>query len=611
MPQQSGFDPSKPFKVVGTFDPSQPFQEVASGEPKPAAPKSWLDHAFDAVKGTWENANPITPMKAMGETVIGLATAPKETTRAVVGGYGQQTEQIAREAEEAFKKGDYTTGAIKTFYWLLNGIPGIGSSLNDAANEFSRGEYGKGFGHSVGTGIAVSAPAALQQRAALKQTTAATTPPAPPNPRADLRQFAAQQDIPLDAATASGNRFVQGIQRVADESAGGSIVGERAQAAQHEALNRTARRLADQAGPAVTADQAGEAIHAGMRATIDRYAQEAAAAYALADTPSAQRVPVNLAPVKKNLAQLYQALMREKEVVGVLQGGKARALTALDRLMHGPDQVSIATADAATGDLGVLAGSADVTRTPGQAAAAQAFAKLRQSVDNAALQAGPDVLKALQEGRKATKAKWVVNDALEALNAEPVRAFNQSTARSDAALRQLEAVRQYAPKALPQLARAWIDQISEKLHLTGLDPLARAQGVLREWEALGAKTKAILFPDPAHLKDLDRFFRLNAEIAKNPNPSGTALTGLKFGEVFEWGRNPAFGVPASLGLTSLSAFLHSRAGARLLSEGLMIPARSTAAANLWLRRAQAFAAKASQMNPVMRGAAPPTTAPAQ
>ena len=206
-------------------------------------------------------------------------------------------------------------------------------------------------------------------------------------------------------------------QRVAEESLlGSTFVSPGARAAQTEALTATANRLAARASPAsVVPEQAGQAVRDAVTARAAAYNAAADAAYTKLRAIEAQAArpvvtgpagtvtspilspsgqPITTAtkppmtvmcrstsrPPKRRCGRSTTTLKREAELVP-LMGDKARALTALDRLMQAPDLAPLSIADSALGELKNLS-RVDQTfrRTAGQGIAAEAVTNLDKAV---------------------------------------------------------------------------------------------------------------------------------------------------------------------------------------------------------------------------------------
>jgi hypothetical protein len=208
-------------------------------------------------------------------------------------------------------------------------------------------------------------------------------------------------------------------------------------------------------------------------------------------------MPVHLATEKAMLDPLYRRLKRESELVP-LQGDKARALVALDRLMTGPDVESLSIVDAALGDLKAMARSEiPELRTAGQGVAAAAVKRLSAAVDRAAAKAGPAAVEALEAGRRATVAKYEATGIYNKLRDEPVGTFRQLTQPKDAAIDFLRQFADHAPESLPEMGRALLEQWAE------LTPAKRADA----WRGLGAESKRRLFGSDAQVARLDDFMQ--------------------------------------------------------------------------------------------------------
>jgi len=314
------------------------------------------------------------------------------------------------------------------------------------------------------------------------------------------------------------------------------------------------------------------------------------------------QLPVDLRAAKEALGPTYEALRREAQLVP-LMGDKARALTALDRLIGGPDHAPLSVVDSALGELKAFARS-DVPelRSVGQGAAARAVKQLDDWVKLTAESAGPEAIAALEAGRKSTVAKYGAADVFNGLDGvEPAVIFRKMTAQKDGAIDQLRAIAKQAPAELPKVGRAFLDDLLGQATAGG--GFGHGAAIANKWQNLGLETKRLLFNDPAYIKELDNFFHLARMTAKNANPSGTAHAmaaasqgGMALGAltgVVE----PITAVAALVGPAAVSKFLHSPAGVKLLSEGFRIPLGNTARRGAWAAEVAALAGKAGATNP--------------
>jgi hypothetical protein len=573
----------------GVVKSSNAIDEQGRSVVTPGEDRDWTDSLVDFAKGVWKNTNPVAAVQAVGEAV----TSPIETAKGIV----STQDHVRQEALQAFEAGDYVTGSRKLINWL---IPLVGPALDASADKMSEGKYAEGLGEATGIGLGLTAPTAL------RHTSIKVPGVKAPNPEeAAAVKFGLEEGIPVDAGTATGNRFVKGAQRLNDESALGSIVADRAVQSQADALTRTGAKLADRAkATPVTAEQAGSSIRKAVEASASRLNEAASNAYdklrALesraqsetktvgfdpksgATTTEPIKLAVNVGAVKDQLLPLYKDLLRERELSGQLMGGKAQTIKALDSLMQGPEWAPLSAVDAALGDLKAMARTKGIPalRTPGQATASQAVAALEKEVQAAAARGGPDVMRALSEGRAFTKQKYAVAELLDDLTSgtggEPVRVVSKLTANQDAAIAKLKALEKVAPQELPNLGRVVIDELLERATKEG--GFTKTQGILADWQKLGAETKSLLFGKPEYIRDLDSFFLLAKKLGENPNPSGTALTLTKSGELGLLYTTGGMSAPISIGSGIVSKLLHSPTVVKALVRGMQIPVGNKGAA---------------------------------
>lgn len=589
-----------------------------------------------------QNVNPVPALKAAnksvstaiqwvlaGEPMKGLEFIASDVS-GVLGGIGAEQQRVYDEARQALADGDYVTGTRKALDYL---VPLLGPAIDREADKAASGDIAGAMGGTLGLGAATVGPAKLAESVPVRVRPVLKNPN---TAEADAAAFGLREGIPVDAGTASGNRFLRGTQRLAGESIGGSGIAERAGQARSQGLATLGEQLAAKTGrSATTSEQAGQSIRGALDARVTGLNDDATAAYgrlrameeaARPETRSVQpgapvqsvRFPVNVKASKAQLQPIYEQLLRERELTGVLQGGKGRALVALDTLMNGPDYAPLSVVDAALGDIKALARGADIPalRTQGQGIAAEAVKALDSQVRATAAKAGPDVLKALEEGRKATTQKYRVADIRERLlggtGDEPAKLTNRLLAGQDTAIDKLRELKSVAPDELAGVGRSFLDGLLQKAtEAQGFDHAAK---LYADWQRMGPETKRLLFKDPAYVHDLDRFFLLAKKLAENPNPSGTALTMYKGGELSLLAANPALGVPVSIGATVLTKMLHSPAVVKALTRTMTLElggksaAATTAAATLLrtMREAGIQTAEADREAPATSGGRPPS-----
>lgn len=523
------------------------------------------DAVADTAKGVWN-------------AVSAIPGAIKQTVMDPIGTVGGMLESQGRvgvQAKEALDQGDYLTAARKGVNYLL---PVVGPMMDASADQMMSGDVP--IMESVGELGANAAMMASGMRPRPKPGVTVKKPimAGPTNSKeAAAVALARERGVPLDLATATGSQPARNWQKTAGNTWAGHSTAVNMRQSQAAALERVGGELADQAAPTATnAVAAGEGVRAALTTTIQDLAVKADTAYnALrefekqseletvttgrktvtqarptgainsAEQPISQsvtasqpvsaemRLAVDLKPTKPQLKPIYDSLLREAELGIPMQGAKGRALKALDGIMRGPDYMSLSALDAALGDLKAMARGAEMPelRTQGQGIAAEAVKRLDAQVRKRAAQAGPDVLKALEDGRAATTQKYAVADVLDLLSGEPGQVFRQLTQAKDVGLARLRAVEKIAPNELPNVGRALLEDMLQTATQEG--GFGHGAKLWADWNKLGAETKARLFKKPGQTQALDDFFMLSKKIDENPNPSGTGtMPKLNVAELF-------------------------------------------------------------------------------
>lgn len=557
--------------------------------------------------GVGEMLNPVTMAQGLWQAV----RHPLETTEAIVEAQVGQ----AKKAKSMYDQGRYSE---MVGHGVAAALPLVGPVAADVGEQIGEGDVAGGLGR--GTGLL--APFLMKPAAQAVRRARGPRPVPRLTEAQEAVKFAKAQGIPMSAGQATGNPVVRGLEQINERtSLLASRAGERAREAQGEALQRVGTDLAGRAQVAaqgktltaqawpVTPEQAGQRIADTVRDAVRAAGGAADDAYTRlraieAKNPAASAVDVRGA--QQALAPLYERLLRESELVP-LQGGKARALTAMDRLMKGPNTARLSDVDAALGDLKSLA-RADIPelRTAGQGAAAQAVRALDAEVQAAASRAGADALEALTAGRRATIAKYAAGDVLERIRTEPVQAFRQATAPKDAAVNYLRDIKRFAPEALPDVGRAYLeDLLTTATSEGGFD---KAATIASKWRELGPETRSLLFTTDA-AKDLDRFFSFAKRASESVNPSGSGFTASLTASGVYKVMNPVTGIPLELGQGALAKLLWSPKTVDLLTRGLRTPAKSS----MGRRIAAQILAEAGPTGAVMAESSPsrrPSTSPA-
>lgn len=460
---------------------------------------------LNLAKGAW-NA-----VKEIPAGVKQMVTDPVGTVQMM----GEAQGNLGVQAKEAFDRGDYFRSAVKGAEYL---IPVLGPMMSASGDKMEQGKIAEGIGE-LATNTALMAYGGRP-----RATTTITKPPRMAGPanakEAAAVAFAKQEGIPLDAATATGSQMLRKVQKKVESTYGGSGTADELRTAQGEHLTRVGTEQAVKAAPNATNPvAAGEGVRAALTRVIQNAHTSANTAYTRF-RQGTQGVTMDTTAAKQQLRPVYERLMRESEIAPP-QGAKAKAIVALDRFMNSPDIAPIGDVDAALSDFKALARGAEMPelRNQGQGIAANAVTRLDGELRARAAQAGPDTLKALEEGRAATRQKYAVADVLDMLSAEPGQVFRQLTQNKDVGLERLKAVEKFAPKELPNVGRAFLEDAMQQATAEG--GFMHADRLWANWQKLGGETKRKLY-SKQQIRDLDHYFLIAKRIKENPNPSGTA-----------------------------------------------------------------------------------------
>lgn len=584
---------------------------------KPAAASSWLDSATNFVTNFAHNVDPRPALKLLYDT--GKAGAGAFSGNLAMGDdFAADLKGLGKAQVDQFKKGKqaYHDGRISEAvgHTIAGALPLVGPAAANAGEQIGSGDISGG----LGAGAGLLAPLGAKYGAEAVRTgsvlptsakVAALPPrsisvpglggPVEPKAAAAVAEGLAQ-GVPLDAATATGRPIVATLQKAASDSIGGAGAAERFKAAQQAGLATVGEQLASKAneragvpGPSVTPENAGKGAISKVQSKIDEFSQTADAGYGkLRAIEDKQPIPVDLRGVKAALEPMYRTMAVGADIAP-LQGAKAGAVRAIARILEGPDVAGASEVDSALSDLKELQRSAQ--DTPGAAAANRAVAQVHQAVIRAVSQAGPDALRALNDGRQATTAKYAaieMRDFLEGNTGEGVGAYGRTVAPKDANVGRMREIAKLAPEAMPEIGRAFLDDLMGQATADG--GFQHAPKVATQWEKLGAETKALLFNDPAHVKSLDNFFRLAEKATENVNPSGSGkIVNIKnFWQPMQ--------LLSSVPMAALSKLLYTEKGVNLLTQGFHIPLSSPAAAASYTARlAAAVKGLGGEMQPAM------------
>lgn len=304
-------------------------EEAAAAE---AAKPSWLQLAADGVKGWASGMNPAPLLKAMyddasgqfseaikaakaGEFVkmagsaAGVVGSPSHVLlESVIGAHWQQFVK----AKKAYDAGRYSEAAG---YTTAGMVPLIGPMAAQAGEEIGTGDPRR-----MARGVGLAAAALAPEAGARLGIKAARTVGGVASDAARAvvgggklnaleeasNAFAAEHEIPLDAATATGSKWARAAQKRVANSMGGEAPATEMIAAQREALARTGDKLAEESngpgGTATKAIDAGEGVQGTIRTLITQLHDQASKAYgklreAEAAPGNKDTVPITPAPV--------------------------------------------------------------------------------------------------------------------------------------------------------------------------------------------------------------------------------------------------------------------------------------------------------------------------
>jgi hypothetical protein len=320
----------------------------------------------------------------------------------------------------------------------------------------------------------------------------------------------------------------------------------------------------------VTPETAGSGVRSTLEGGIKRESAEATRQYDIVrNIEQQQGLMMDVAQTQAALKPLYEELAREASLVP-LMGARGRAFAALDRFMRGPNTEAVSVVDKALG------GFKELARANG-GVASKVVQQLEADVAAATARGGTASTAARDAGRAATVRKYDLKTILKELKTEPVLAYKKAVAAGDAGIEYLRQLQRVAPSEMPKIGRAWLEDTFKKATAEGA--WGRTKGLQADWQALGAETKKILFPNAAHRTALDNFFLLQKKMADNINPSGSALVGGLGAQAATAVNgivmiNPLTTAQYVLGTNVLARLMRTEAGVRALTEVQRIPLNS-------------------------------------
>lgn len=614
---------SNPWAVVQSkpLAPNDPWAVVSQTTPPPQAPppprsfgRRLLDDTVEVAQAVTGIGDPTGQVRnkiaqeagdvtfRMGKRLVSNVTSPIhspiQTAKAVVTAPYQIIKSHMDEAQsafDAFKRGDRTEGTLKS---IASIIPVVGPMLDTWIQRTQAGE-----GPEVAADISMfAAPAALKM---IPKSVKVGGKMASTNPsEAEALRYVQSQGVPANVAAVTGNDAIKGAMAAAEKTTlGGSYIGKRANAATEKGLSTLGEQLAAKAGRGqkTTMLAAGEEAASTLSGKVKSFGKSADAPYGKIRAAEAQgRVTgVNIAKFQEELRPVYDQLVRESKLVPP-QGATAKALVAMDRLMQKQPNgaAPLSVADGALGELKAALRKVGESEpwSKGAGVLRKAVDELDQRVMETAKVHKLDL--DLQAGRAATVAKYKVADVLDDLGTEPAATVQKLLSQKDRAVVQLRQIRQYAPEAVGEMGRAYLDDLFAQAEKAG--GFNKTDKLFAEWSKLGPATKRELFADalkknPDYLSNLDRFFLAAKKLSENPNPSGSGAMAANVAKAaFSGGAavyNPKLLILAGMyeaGGAATAAALRSPRIARLLTRGLTVPMGATAKAAYLTTLAKAF-----------------------
>ena len=457
-------------------------------------------------------------------------------------------------------------------------VPGIGPALDQATEDYKRGDTAGASGRIAGIFLSLGAGALGSAR----------TPPFPGlrNKNPVQRQaiaYAEREGIPVDLATASGNRAVRSWQEGMEFTPGGMLVEAVKSPPRVQALRQSAQRLADDVSPAPVSPEAwGTTARDRVTQAREGYtaiADEAYPAFRAATEGSGQLVDIAKVLASDPMQKLWRQLEKKRAATGGLVGRELRAYLKISDLRDLPPGLAdIGVIDDILGD---MKSYARTERGPIKVV----VGALEKQVQAATALAGPEAVEALTRGREAIRNRVRVDAVLDALPDEPVKVFNRFVTSGGTNIEGLRELVEIVPDLAPQLGRAWLERHLDPVLSGG--GFEKAQTFRNSYNKLDKNTKAIIFGSTENVKAMDNFTQLTAQMGKLANPPGTAgqLIGAgAFSTAAAYVREsyPGYALLSLLTPTVLSAVFKSPTAVKALTQGLSMaagPGRGTSSAS--------------------------------
>lgn len=554
------------------------------------------------VGGAWEQMNPVPAMRFPDQVI----RHPIQTAQ----GMGAAQGKPLQSAIESFNSGNYLEAARHALMYL---IPLVGPVIDEAGNQMTEGDIAGALGKTLGLSATIAGPAAVKS-VKLGGMFPNKNPVTGPAIRSEM-----EAGVRVPAAAATDSKLVQIANEAANETIGGAIIKSGFEKGVVGAQARRLRELTAQTGvPATTPLEAGQIITNKLISVQEGFQQRGNALYnefygAINSPENVQRIRVGsrvedtgildlngnpttrTVPITQDIAtpvkisgEIRDALKPQWEEYKALAARfpdnkvYADAFRELDAFVSGADYMPAAMAEKSLGALKSIFRknkSTDILNVK-QKTAKDAADLLSDKIADAVRATGEENLTMLVNARKTWEKYHEVNEVLDTINKEPVRAFDSAVLKGDHGIEHLKAIKSHAPETLPLIGRAWLDDWVKRATSEG--GFKDANSMYKSWYNLGDETKKMLYNEE-HLKNLDNFFLTAKKIAElEPGKIHRMIsTGVRGGGLILTYWHPVIGATVNLSGAALSLLLNSQTGTKLLVQGMKIPIGTGARRAAW------------------------------
>ena len=554
-----------------------------------------LDNAGKFFGAAWEKVNPVESVKSL----YGMATDPVGTAKGIWQGHAN----LAGEAAEAYGRGEYGMAAQKA---LGAAIPLLGPDLERSVSQIEQGNTAEGLGGLAGTLAGMLLPNAAG-RIARRRIGIPGMDALSPAQRAGVN-FLQNRGVRMTGATLGGGDLPWAAETLSSVSPLGAYLQPRMARMTEADLSRVAKELGHETLPQnYTPMTAGQSVmdalsnKSNRQSTLSQkhYRELSDAAKDPAYTRSVQQgldqdgsavmadvaIPVDTEPFRAAARDLYEHMKLSSSV----QRHSSNAWSTLNELMQQPRYIPGQLAEEM---LGLLKGDARNTKGLDAGRLKYLIAKFQPAVDDALQQADPQLAHAVRSGR-FWRAKQAETERISqqvtgvarqpdktamVREPEPVNVFERLTQAGDKRTKLLTRLETATPGEMEKLGRAYVEDVLQPWRNTGesFPTQGVAQQLWNGWHDLGSEARKMLFPNPMVRQNWGEFFDGMRQIARNPNPSGTAKTGASLAQLGGAWRaaetgHPVIAVLTGLGPSAIAAMMYTPRGAALMRKGFNLP----------------------------------------